>query len=185
MDNGASSYRRYLSGDDDGIVEIVTAYKDGLILYLNGYVKNIYLAEDIAEDTFFRLMVRKPLFFGRCSFKTWLYTIGRNLALDHLRHHSKSAELSVEDLENCLAEEADLEREYLREEQKLELHRCLKNLHPDYRQVLYLSYFEGFSNGEIGRILRKNERQIRNLMYRAKASLKKELEKEGFTYEEQ
>ena len=41
MDNGASSYRRFLDGDDNGITEIVENYKDGLILYLNGYVKNI------------------------------------------------------------------------------------------------------------------------------------------------
>ena len=41
MDNGASSYRRFLDGDDNGIAEIVSDYKDGLILYLNGYVNNI------------------------------------------------------------------------------------------------------------------------------------------------
>ncbi len=41
MDNGASSYRRFLDGDDKGIAEIVGDYKDGLILYLNGYVNNI------------------------------------------------------------------------------------------------------------------------------------------------
>ena len=35
MDNGASSYRRFLDGDDKGIAEIVGDYKDGLILYLN------------------------------------------------------------------------------------------------------------------------------------------------------
>lgn len=39
MDNGASSYRRFLDGDDKGIAEIVGDYKDGLILYLNGYFK--------------------------------------------------------------------------------------------------------------------------------------------------
>ena len=47
MDNGACSYRRFLDGDDCGIAEIVKAYKDGLILYLNGYVKNIHIAEDL------------------------------------------------------------------------------------------------------------------------------------------
>ena len=184
MDNGASSYRRYLSGDDNGIVEIVTAYKDGLILYLNGYVNNVYLAEELTEETFFRLMMKKPLFFGRCSFKTWLYTIGRNLATDYLRRSSRYAGVTVEDLGYALAEESDLERDYLREEQKLMLHQCMKKLNPDYRQVLHLTFFEGFSNREIGLILHKNERQIRNLLYRAKLSLKSELEKEGFTYEE-
>ena len=32
MDNGASSYRRFLEGDDNGIVEIIRDYKDGLML---------------------------------------------------------------------------------------------------------------------------------------------------------
>lgn len=41
MDNGASSYRRFLDGDDKGLEEIVRDYKDGLILYLNSYVSNI------------------------------------------------------------------------------------------------------------------------------------------------
>ncbi len=64
MDNGAGSYRRFLDGDDEGIVEIVGDYKDGLILFLNGYVKNIFLAEELTEDTFFRLIVKKPRYSG-------------------------------------------------------------------------------------------------------------------------
>ena len=47
MDNGADSYRRFLNGDDNGIVEIIRDYKDGLILFLNRYVNNIHIAEDL------------------------------------------------------------------------------------------------------------------------------------------
>ena len=47
MDNGASSYRRFLDGDDKGLEEIVRDYKDGLILYLNSYVSNISVAEEL------------------------------------------------------------------------------------------------------------------------------------------
>ena len=50
MDHGASSYRRFLMGDDNGLVEIIRDYKDGLIFYLNGYVKNIHAAEELAEE---------------------------------------------------------------------------------------------------------------------------------------
>ena len=45
MDNGAESYRRFLQGDDKAFVEIIRDYKDGLILYLNGFVNNILTAE--------------------------------------------------------------------------------------------------------------------------------------------
>ena len=183
MDNGASSYRRYLDGDDNEIAEIVAAYKDGLILYLNGYVENIHTAEELTEDTFFRLVAKKPRFSCRCSFKTWLYTIGRNVAMDHLRRR-RGNEIPLDEVENYLAEEADLERSCIREEQKRQLHRILRRLNPDYRQVLHLVYFEGFDNREVAHILKKTERQVRNLLYRARQSLKTALEKEGFTYEE-
>ena len=84
MDNGASSYRRFLDGDDKGIAEIVGDYKDGLILYLNGYVNNILIAENLTEDTFFRLITRKPRYSGKSTFKSWLYAIGRNVAVDFI-----------------------------------------------------------------------------------------------------
>ncbi len=85
MENGASSYRRFLDGDDSGFVEIVRDYKDGLILYLSSFTGDIYLAEELAEDTFVKLGIKKPRFSGRSSFRTWLYAIGRNAAIDRLR----------------------------------------------------------------------------------------------------
>ena len=184
MDNGASSYRRYLEGDDEGIADIVREYKDGLILDLNGYVDNLYTAEDLTEDTFFKLMTKKPRFSGRSSFKTWLYTIGRNIAVDWIRRESKQTELSPEDMEQYQKDESNLESTYIREERKRAVHRSLRKLPPDYRAVLWLVYFEDFSGREAAAILRKNDRQMKNLLYRAKQSLKSELEKEGFTYEE-
>ena len=89
MDNGACSYRRFLNGDDEGLTLIIKEHKDGLILYLNGYVNNIYVAEEIMEETFFKLAVKKPKFNEKSSFKTWVYTIGRNVAIDYIRHNSK------------------------------------------------------------------------------------------------
>lgn len=85
MDNGASSYRRFLNGDDEGLTEIVRDYKDGLMLYLNGFVNNISTAEELMEETFFKIITKKPRFREKYSFKTWLYTIGRNVAIDYLR----------------------------------------------------------------------------------------------------
>ncbi len=184
MDNGASSYRRFLDGDDGGIADIVSEYKDGLILYLNGYVKNIHLAEELCEDTFFRLITKKPRFTGSSTFKSWLYAIGRNVAVDYIRRDSRRRLVPMDELENYLSEERELERAYIGEEDKLALHGAMAKLSPDYRAVLWLVYFEGFTNAEAAHILRKNDRQIKNLLYRAKQSLKTTLEKEGFVYEE-
>ncbi len=182
MDNGASSYRRFLDGDDRGIAEIVGTYKDGLILYLNGYVQNINTAEELAEDAFFRLITKKPRFSGNSSFKSFLYAIGRNVAVDFVRHNARL--VPSENAESLIAEE-NLEKSYIKEEQKRTVHKAMAKLTADYRSVLWLVYFEDFSPKEAATVLKKSDRQMKNLLYRAKQSLKSVLEKEGFVYEEQ
>jgi len=183
VDNGASSYRRFLDGDDEGIAEIVRDYKDGLILYLKGFVTNIYTAEELAEDTFFRLMIKKPKFSGKSSFKSWLYAIGRNVAIDYVRHNSKLLYTPIHDMETYIKDETDLEQSYIKGERRILIYRALEKLSNDYRQIIWLVYFEELSNKEASLVMKKSARQIRNLLYRAKLSLKSELEKEGFAYE--
>ena len=117
MDQGENSYRLFLQGDDDGLVQIIRDYKDGLILYLNGYVQNLTTAEDLAEETFLKLALRKPRFLANSSFRTWLYAIGRNLALDY-RRHNKKREISLEDSPEAILEEMDLEKAYINQEEK-------------------------------------------------------------------
>ena len=184
MDNGESSYRRFLSGDDEGLTLIIKEYKDGLILYINSYVANIYVAEDLMQDTFFKIAVKKPKFKEESSFKTWLYAIGRNIALDYLRKRSKDSFLSIDDMENCVRDEVDLENLYIKNEHKKLLHKALSTLKAEYRQVLWLVYFEGFSNDQAAQVMGKSKRQIENLIYRAKQSLESALGKEGLEYEE-
>lgn len=90
----------------------------------------------------------------------------------------------MEDLENYLFEEDNVERSYLREERKIAVHKALRKLKAEYRQVLYLIYFEGFSNSKAASAMKKSKHQLENLVYRARMSLRTELDKEGFVYEE-
>ena len=184
MDRGAENYRRFLDGDDGGIAEIVKEYKDGLILFLNTFVGNIYTAEELAEETFFRLLIKKPGYSGRASFKSWLFAIGRNIAVDHLRRSSRISPVLTEETEARLKDEADLEAEYLKKERKKEIRDAIGKLPGDYGTVLWLVYFEGLPVKESAAVMKKSSRQMRNLLYRAKQSLRSELEKKGFVYEE-
>ena len=185
MDNGASSYRRFLeTGDESGLIEIIRDYKDGLILYLNSFVNNIHTAEELAEDTFVLLGVKRPRDKAKGSFKTWLYTIGRNVAIDYLRRNSKRQQISLEDCAEPDSDEQDLELSYIREEQKITVHRALRKLKKEYRQVLWLIYFEDFSNAQTAAVMKKSVHNIETLVYRARKSLKTQLETDGFVYEE-
>ena len=136
------------------------------------------------EETFFKIITKKPKFNAKYSFKTWLYTIGRNVAIDYLRHNAKQSDTAFDDLENYIRDEYDLEKLYIIEERKITVHRALRKLNTEYRQVLWLLYFDGLSNVEAAIVMKKSSRQMKNLVYRAKSALKSELDKEGFVYEE-
>lgn len=182
MDYGASSYRRFLPGDDSGLAEVIRLYKDGLMFYINGYVHDISMAQDLTEDVFFKLAVKKPHFREEALFKTWLYTIGRNLALNRLKKLSRHKECSTEGLE-ISSEEELLEQRCLKNERNACLYRAMAQLKPEYREVLHLLFFEGMKNAEAAKVMKKNTRQIENLAYRAKRSLRSRLEKEDFDVE--
>ena len=185
MDNGASSYRRFRDeGDESGLAEIIRDYRDGLIFYLNGFVNNIQVAEELAEDTFVLLGTKKPKDKGIGSFKTWLYTIGRNIALNYLKRRARLSEISVDDCPDLISEEENLEIVFIKEEQKIMVHRALKKLKPEYHQVLWLIYFENFSNKDVAMVMKKSVHNVETLVYRARKSLKSQLEMEGFVYEE-
>lgn len=184
MDNGAESYRRFLQGDDKAFVEIIRDYKDGLILYLNGFVNNILTAEELTEDVFFKLVTKKPRFNEKSSFKTWLYTIGRNTAVDYLRRNSKQKEVSAEEIRETEDERLSIEQSYIKQERLLLIHRTLEKLKPEYKQVLWLVYFEDFSQKETAKIMKKSVHSVETLVYRARLALKAELEKGGFIYED-
>ncbi len=182
-DNGAEFYFRYLKGDDGGIEDIVRAYKDGLIFFINGYIKDIYIAEEITEDVFFRLMVKKPSYKAKYSFKTWLFTIGKNMALDYLRKCKTSKEVVGYENPNAEYEEVSLADRVIRNEDRIALYEALAKLPEQYGQALKLTYLLGFTNEQAAKIMRKSKRQMEMLVYRGKIALKKQLQKEGFMYE--
>ena len=182
MEKEMESYQQFLQGDEAGLVQIIREHKDGLILYLNGIVRNIDTAEELTEETFVKLVVKRPRFSGKSTFKTWLYTIARNIAMDYLRRHKRTVSMDV-----CAPirdELADLERSWIGQEEKLQLHRTMEKLKPEYRQVLHLRYFEDFSCKQIARIMGKTTHSTETLLYRAKLALKQKLMEEGFSYED-
>ena len=117
----------------------------------------------------------QPTFREESAFKTWLYSIGRNIAYDNKRKKNKISEVPLENYNNT-SEVNSLEKEYIKNEEKIMLRRTIDKLKPEYKQILYLIYMEGFSHSEASKIMKKNDKQIRDLLYRAKGALKKEIE---------
>jgi len=86
MDNGASSYRRFLDGDESSFNEIMEELFRSLVFFINGYVHDIHAAEDIAIDAFSDLVVHRHRYNFKVTLKTYVFMLGRSRALDYIKH---------------------------------------------------------------------------------------------------
>lgn len=178
-------YKRFLKeGNSDDLRVLLEKYNESLTLFIYGYVHDMEDAEELMLDTFAVAASGTSHFGGRSSFKTWLFGIGRNLALKHLRKHSIKAAALQDDVASSKADPSqDPDLNILRKERNASLYRALNQLNPDYRQALYLIYFEEMDHDEASRVMGKTKKQFYNLVTRGKASLKSILERMGEDYE--
>lgn len=182
MENGACLYRRYIAGDDGAFDSLMDLYHDGLILFINKLVGNYAVAEELAADTFVELLIHKKRFFGNSDFKTYLYSIGRHKAIDYIRRDAKKKTVPTDEILELSDEAQRIEEDYITDESRRALHCAIDKLSEDARAAVYLVFFEELSYEDAARVLGKNKKQIDNLVYRAKATLKKNLTEEGISH---
>ena len=178
MDNGVSSYRRFLDGDESAFDEIMKELFDNLVFFIDRYVHDIHAAEDIAIDTFSDLVVNKHRYNFKVTLKTYLFMLGRSRALNYIKHRKviDFVELSEADK---MSEQETLEEIVLVDERKRVVNNALCALSDDMRVVIHLIYFEGLSYDEAAKVMKKNCKQVDNLLYRAKKELRIILGKDG------
>ncbi len=170
-------YRLYLAeGSEDALRELLLRHRESLTLFLFGYVRNMEDAEELMLDAFAAAAARTSAYTGRSSFRTWLFGVGRHLALRQLKRRREPPR--PEPVDNGGSPELEL----MRSEQKRLLYAAMERLHPEYRQALYLLYFEDMEVGEVSRVMGKTRKQVYNLTERGKKALRAELEGMGFEY---
>ncbi len=181
-DDGASSYHRYLQGDPHALEELVRTYSDGLTRYAYLYVRDFATAEDIMEESFAALILKRKQLPDILRFKAYLYKTARNKCIDFLRS-KKRKELPLSDYADALfSEEAELSAQKRMRDEKV--FGCLGKLPKDYRDVLYFAYFDGYKIAEICRMTGRSRKKVYNLLARAKIALKEILLKEGIGYDD-
>lgn len=177
MDNEV--YSRFLEGDENALREIIDEFCVPLAFYIDGMIRNVSAAEDLAEDVIVELVLNTKKFRREASLKTYLYRIARNKALDYLRKRKRHPQVELD--ETMKADEMEMLDEMMAEEESRKLYACMEKLPPQYKEVLYLSFFEEMDNTQCGRVMKKTKKQVENLLYQAKKQLRNVLEQEGFT----
>lgn len=174
MKEDKTLYKEFLLGNISAFEELVIRHKDNLIYFISRYTGgDIYAAEDLAQDVFAYLYAYKEKYNQKNSFKTYIFTLGRNKAIDYVRKQSRLSMMDFqEDKDDLFSIEESLEEKIVMDEEKEELLQAIKALNPDYQRAIYLADFEGLSYAEIGQILGKNQNQVKVLIHRARSRLK-------------
>ena len=179
MDNGASSYRRFLNGDESAFDDVMKELFDNLVFFVDRYVHDIHAAEDIAIDAFSDLVVNKHRYNFKVTLKTYLFMLGRSRALNYIKHRKVINFVELTEADNISAEQETLEEIILSDERKRIVNNALELLPDDMRVVVHLIYFEDLTYDEAAKVMKKNRKQVDNLLYRAKKELRIILGKDG------
>ncbi|MCB9661734.1 MAG: RNA polymerase sigma factor [Sandaracinaceae bacterium] len=92
----------FLGGDAQAFEEIVHRYRGPLYNFLLRSVRDPQVAADLLQEVFLRVIQRADKFHGAAKFSTWVYTIARNLTIDHARrmqhrrHRSLDAPVEID-----------------------------------------------------------------------------------------
>ncbi|PIT90112.1 hypothetical protein COU23_00355 [Candidatus Kuenenbacteria bacterium CG10_big_fil_rev_8_21_14_0_10_36_11] len=180
--NDSQLVQKYLSGDEESLKLLIRNYLKPVFSFVYHFFNNHAEAEDIAQDVFVKMWKNLKKFDQQKKFKTWLFAIAKNTALDYLKKKKflLFSEFINADGENILEEtltdinplpdeifeQADLAQT---------LEKIFDKLPAHYRVVLDLYYQKSFNLREIAEILGKQKNTIKSWHRRALIKLKEKL----------
>jgi RNA polymerase sigma-70 factor (ECF subfamily) len=157
--------RRLLQGEAAAYEELVERYEKPLMNFILRYVGNRAAAEDLFQETFYRMMRSLDSYRPRAGFGTWLFTIARNLSLDYLKMQRRHREVSLDaspapesrdgSFRDILhAADAPAQAELERREGLDRVGEALKRLPPKLRETLLLRVYHDMPYRDIARVTR-------------------------------
>lgn len=120
-------------------------------------------AEDVTQEVFIKLLETNKAFRDSEHLKAWLIRVTVNLCRDKMKRMSR--ETLVEDVVYKNSDEAETD-----------ILKAVKSLPENYRNTIYLHYYEGYTAKEIGRILDAKENTVLSWLSRGREALRKELD---------
>lgn len=158
-------------GDKQAFSELVTRHQDTVYRFLMRLTRIPDAALDLTQDAFLRAYQSMHSWRPEAQWKTWLFQIARNLAIDLLRReqHVRFVELTPEHDTACPDAGPEARMETVQRYRMLEA--ALTTLVPEHREILLLREIEDMSYEEIAVILEINIGTVRSRIARARAAL--------------
>ncbi|HEX9386433.1 MAG TPA: sigma-70 family RNA polymerase sigma factor [Anaerolineales bacterium] len=160
------------SGDPEAFARLYDAYVERVTRYIYFRVSEESDTEDLVSQVFLKAWENLDRYkMGSSPFIAWLYTIARNLVIDHYRTKKDALPL-----EEALAFPSEMEMPDEEAQTRFDLQAmrdALQFLSSDQQQALILKYIAGLPNDSIAKIMNKQEGTIRGLQMRALQTLAK------------
>lgn len=153
------------------IEELYLNYAKSVYKYLLCLSKNKDIAEDLTQETFYQASKSINNFKGECKVSVWLCQIAKYSWYKHLDKCKKNHCDSYDEVAFEVSCNKNLESDFIKSEDKMELFKKIHLLDPQSKEIIYLRLSGELSFKEIGDIFNKSENWARVSFYRAKKKL--------------
>ncbi len=177
---------RVQQGDIDAFKLLVQKYRARLYSVLYNMTSNREDAADLAQETFVKAFRSIGRFHSKSKFYTWLYRIGINTAVNHLKRNRFRRLFSLEPLRedvsqdealSALADPQDPSATMAAgKELQEKLNEALQKLSNKHRTVVVLFEIEGLSHAEIAQVMGCSQGTVRSRLHYAKEQLQSYLQ---------
>jgi RNA polymerase sigma-70 factor (ECF subfamily) len=167
--------RRLRAGDESALELLVVAYWQRLLRFVEGILDQEGGGEDVVQEAFIRLWMRRGELRFEGSFRAFLYTLTRNAAIDELRRSGRRRTLSIR-ADPPVAPPSPLAGVEASDLQAI-ADAAIAALPPRRREVFRLARREGLSYKEIAEVMGLSPQTVANQMSRALTELHEALDR--------
>ena len=171
-------------GRETAYRELLRRYERPVLSLVFRMVHDRTIAEDLAQDTFIKVLNNIDRYRPEFKFSSWLFKIANNVAIDHLRkrqlntisidgspHAGTAAEIAATSIELADPSESALD-EMEAKELGSSIERAIAQLRPEYRSCILLRHVEGRSYEEIAATLDLPLGTVKTFIHRARHQLR-------------
>ena len=177
---------RYQQGDRAAFAQLVRRHQTALFNFALRQVRIPQVAEDVVQESFVRVVQNAADFKHEARFTTWVYTITRNLCIDHLRKRALRKHPSLDESrgeegdgptlgEQTADPRASVEREATGTELKERIARAVDTLPDEQREVFLMREIANLPFKEIAEITGVPENTVKSRMRYALERLQEHL----------
>jgi len=162
MNKMSSDYElilRFIKGEQSCFEQLIHRHKNKVFAYINLYIRDQALAEDIFQDTFLKVIqsVKAGKYYDNGKFISWVMRIAHNLIIDHFRRIKQMNTLSNDNYETDLfntisLSEDNIEDRMVKRQIQKDVRRIISLLPDDQREVVILRHYADLSFKDIAEI---------------------------------